>query len=119
MSLIADDSTETFEKEVLVQFAQKDGTVKQGSFKAEYLRLKQSEIDDLDDNTPNSTLLDQVLKGVSGISRKGGVSMTPEEQHAFVLDSPECVNAAALVFFKATRPERYDEKTSKTRRSRG
>jgi hypothetical protein len=119
MGLIINDQSETFEQEVLVQFAQMGGTIKQGSFTAEFKRLSQDELDDMPEDERNSDLLRRVLKGVKGIGKSPSEPLPPAEQLAFVLNSPECVNAAALVFFRVSRPERYDEKTSRTQRRRG
>ncbi|MDZ4812058.1 MAG: hypothetical protein SGI99_05500 [Pseudomonadota bacterium] len=119
MSLIVDDVTQTFEREVLVQFAQPNGTVKQGSFTAEFLRLTQEELDDIPEDERNSDLVRRVLKAVKGIGRTPSDQLSPEESLKFVLNSAECVNAAAMVFFRVSRPERYDEKTSRTQRKRG
>lgn len=119
--LIIQDVTDTFRKEVLVQFDQPNGTVKQGSFTAEYLRIPQAEIDELmdDESLSNSALCERVLRGASDIGRTPTELLSPEEALAFVMKTPECVNAAAHVFFRSTRPERYNEKTSRMQRKRG
>ncbi len=111
----------TIDIKVLVQFQKKGGSVYQADFNAEFKRVEQARIDDfLDDEQgwTNSAVLDEILLGVNGITR-GGVEMPADEQLSWVKQTPECVNAAVTAFFRTTRPERYNEKTSKKRRARG
>lgn len=111
----------TVEIKVLVQFQGAGGAVTQGDFMGTFKRLPQSRLDELmdpDENFRNSEVLDEVLVGVSGIGREG-VELPADEQLAWVKATPECVGAAVAAFFKTLRPARYDEKTSKSRRSRG
>lgn len=108
---------------VLVQFQNADGSLTQGDFKGTFKRVEQRRVDDMagaGDDAPwtNSEVLDEVLVGVSGIS-DGTTELPADEQLAWVKQTPECVNAAVAAFFKAMRAERYVEKTSSKRRSRG
>lgn len=104
---------------VLVQFTQDDGSKLQGEFKAHFKRIEQAEIDAMiDDNTPNTEVLDRVLESVSGIG-SNGQELPAEEQLAWVKRTPECVGAAVAAFFQQFRPDRQNEKTSAKRRSRG
>ncbi len=104
---------------VLVQFTQDDGSKLLGEFKAHFKRIEQSEIDAMiDDNTPNTEVLDRVLESVSGIGINGQ-ELPAEEQLAWVKRTPECVGAAVAAFFQQFRPDRQNEKTSAKRRSRG
>lgn len=113
-------ATETVDIKVLVQFVQKGGSVYQGDFMGEFRRLPQERIDDLLDNeTPNSEIVDEILVGVTGIGRADGSALPADEAMGWVKKTPECVNAAVVAFFRTMRPERYDEKTSKRRRGRG
>jgi hypothetical protein len=115
------DTEATVGIKVLVQFQQSGGTVYQGDFVGEFKRVDQARIDDFLDEEQgwrNSDVLDEILVGVSGITR-GGVEMPPDEQLKWVRQTPECVNAAVTAFFRITRPERYNERTSKKRRGRG
>lgn len=107
----------TVEITVMVQFM--DGTL--GDFKGTFQRLDQDRIDELldpEENFSNSEIVDEVLVGVSGITTNGA-ELPADEQLAWVKKTPECVSAAVAAFFKKLRPERYAEKTSKRRRSRG
>jgi hypothetical protein len=111
----------TVDIKVLVQFQGEAGTVVQGDFMGKFRRLPQARIDELmdpDENFRNSEVLDEVLVSVSGIG-KGGEELPADEQLAWVKATPECVGAAVAAFFRTLRPARYDEKTSKSRRSRG
>lgn len=111
----------TVDIKVLVQFQKSGGSVYQGDFVGQFKRVTQDRVDDfLDDEQGwrNSDVLDEILVGVSGITR-GGVEMPPDEQLSWVRQTPECVNAAVTSFFRTMRPERYNEKTSKKRRGRG
>jgi hypothetical protein len=106
---------------VLVQFQKSGGAVYQGDFVGQFRRVTQERTDDFLDEEQgwrNSDVLEEILVGVSGITR-GGVEMPPDEQLNWVKQTPECVNAAVTAFFRAMRPERYNEKTSKKRRGRG
>lgn len=114
-------SNPTLGLSVLVQFQNADGTVTQGDFKGTFKRVPQAKIDEMADPTApwtNSEVLDEVLVGVSGIS-DGATELPADEQLAWVKQTPECVNASVAAFFKAMRAERYVEKTSSGRRSRG
>ena len=126
------DVGDTFEIPVLVQFQQKGGTVKQGDFIAEFRRESKENTDDCTEGGYNNVDLlfdgwknrnDESIPGVIVSVRKIGRSPTeelpPDEAMAFVRRTSECVNAAAVAFFKATRPERYNEQTSKKQRARG
>lgn len=116
-----DDISKTFEKEVLVQFDQVGGTVKQGSFMAEFFRLESSVIDELYDldDLRNSEVFDKAVKRVWNVGRSKAEELGPEESMALVRRTPECLSAAVTVFFRSTRPERYNEKTSRSQRKRG
>ena len=139
--LNVNDNPETFKVKVLVQFAQPNGTVKQGDFMATYRREApekvQAAIDagvsniellfrgwvdstEVDDNgTVQPRDVDGVLLEVEGIGRSPTDPLPAAEALAWVRKSAECVNAAAVAFIKATRAERYIEETSKKRVSRG
>lgn len=106
---------------VLVQFATATGAVVQGEFKAEFKRLTQERINvlaDKDEDYLLSEVVDEILQGVSGIGN-GTTEMPPAEALEWVKKTPECVQAAYTAFFKAMRPERYNEKTSKRSSRRG
>lgn len=106
---------------VLVQFATDTAAIVQGEFKGEFKRLPQERIDHLLDSEENyrvSEVIDEILVGVSGIG-KGGTEMPAAEQLEWVKATPECVQAAYTAFFRAMRPERYNEKTSRRARGRG
>lgn len=106
---------------VLVQFATDTGGVVQGEFKGEFKRLSQDRIDELADSDNAFTVseaVDEILLGVSGIG-DGTTELPPAEALAWVKKTPECVQAAYTAFFRAMRPERYNEKTSKRARGRG
>lgn len=110
-------ATPTVDITVLVQFM--DG--QQGDFKGTFKRLPQDRIDELLDADASYTtaeMVDEILVGVSGIS-DGDAELPAAEQLAWAKQQPECVSAAVAAFFKCMRPARYDEKTSKKRRSRG
>lgn len=125
------DVADSFKVPVLVQFAQPNGTLRQGEFKARFRREDPEKLQKLiDDGVANIDLLfgfkDEgsepfigVLLEVEGIGRSATDPAPPAEAMAWVKKTPECVNAACFAFFKATRPERYTEETSKKRRSRG
>jgi len=119
--LNVDDATQpTFEVKVLVQFAQKGGGVKQGDFMAEFKRKDPAEVDRMvNDDVTHRELIDEVLVGVSGIGRSPSEPLPADEALEFVKKSPECVNAAAAAFFKATRAERYVDPISRKRAARG
>lgn len=107
----------TVEITVLVEFMDKT----QGDFKGTFKRLNQERIDELADpeaGYSNSELVNEILVGVSGIS-DGDKELPADEQLAWVKQQPECVSATVAAFFKRMRPARYDEKTSKKRRSHG
>lgn len=111
----------TMQIKVLVQFQKSGGSVYQGDFMGEFKRVNQERIDEFLDEEQgwrNSEVLDEILVGVSGITRNG-TELPPDEQLAWVRQTPECVNAAVTAFFRTTRPERYNERTSKKRRGRG
>lgn len=106
---------------VLVQFKGAGNTVTQGEFMGTFKRVDQDRIDEMLDpeaNYKNSEIVEEVLVGVSGIGR-GDTELPADEQLAWVKKTPECVAASVAAFFKELRPARYDEKTSKSRRSRG
>jgi hypothetical protein len=114
-------AAEAVDIKVLVQFAQKGGTVYQGEFTGEFRRITQERIDELldpDGDYTVSDVVDEVLVGARGIG-KGGTEMPPDEALAWVKQQPECISAAYAAFFKAMRPERYNEKTSRRARKRG
>lgn len=120
--LVIQDVSDTFEIKVLVQFQQANGSVKQGDFFATFKRPEQSRIDELLDEDAGYTrreVLDEVLQSVRGIGRTPSEELSPDDQIAFVKKTPECVAAAFVAFFKAMRPERYIEGTSKKRSGRG
>ena len=107
----------TVDIKVLVAFM--NGT--EGDFTGTFKRLPQSRLDELLDASAivqNSEIVDEVLVGVSGIADESG-ELPAAEQLAWVKQQPECVNAAVVAFFKAMRPARYDERTSKKRRLPG
>ena len=111
----------TVDIKVLVQFQKSGGSVYQGDFVGQFKRVTQDRVDDfLDDEQGwrNSDVLDEILVGVSGITR-GGVEMPADEQLSWVRQTPECVNAAVTSFFRTMRPERYNERTAKNRGGRG
>lgn len=121
MSLDFERIATTVALTVLVQFRNSDGSLYLGDFKGEFNRLPQAQVEEMIDSDPpllNSEILDKVLVSVSGI-RKDGKELPPEEQLAWVKQTPECVNAAVAAFFKELRPERYNEKTSGKRSKRG
>lgn len=104
---------------VLVQFTQDDGSKLQGEFKAHFKRVPQTEIEAMvDEELTGPEILDRVLESVSGIGQNGQ-ELPADEQLAWVKRTPECVGAAVTAFFREFRPERYNEKTSGRRRSRG
>lgn len=110
-------SAPTVEITVLVEFM--DG--QQGDFKGTFKRVDQTRLTELlnpEENFQNSEIVDEILLGVSGIS-DGDKELPADEQLAWVKNTPECVNATVVAFFKRMRPARYDEKTSSKRRSRG
>ncbi|HET8555279.1 MAG TPA: hypothetical protein VFL78_10670 [Rhodanobacteraceae bacterium] len=115
-------SSESFDRTVTVQFAQPNGTMRQGDFKATFKRASQELVDEMaGDEWKNSEVLGEVLLGVSGIGRKNPETgkteeLPPDEQLAWVRNSPECVNAAVSSFFAATLPANGGSKTSKKRR---
>lgn len=126
------DKPDTFEVKVLVQFAQPNGTVKQGDFTATFRREKRSIVQEaVDDGLDNGALLfdgwtDRKGAEYNGVMIAAGdigsspTELLPADQAlAFVRDSAECTNAAVVAFFKATRAERYIEGTSKKRSARG
>lgn len=128
--LYLNDASDTFKVKVLVQFSQPDGSIKQGDFMATFSRTDPEKVQQMiDDSVPNIDMLfgyegetkkvDGVLLSVEGIGRTPSDPLQPAEALAFVKKTPECVNACAFAFLKATRPERYIEETSKKRRSRG
>lgn len=113
--------TPTVDITVLVQFQGANGTTTQGDFVGTFKRLSQERIDEMldpEENYRNSEIVEEVLLAVRGIGNKDG-ELPPEEQLAWVKKTPECVSASVAAFFKVLRPARYDEKTSKRRRSRG
>lgn len=113
--------SDTVDIKVLVQFAQKGGTVLQGDFMGEFKRVPQERIDALMDEEAGYTVsevVDEILLGARGLGRDG-VEMSAEEGLAWVKKTPECVQAAYTAFFRAMRPERYNEKTSKRARRNG
>jgi len=127
------DVGETFDVKVLVQFAQKGGTVKQGDFMATFRREDPDRVQvAIEDGLSNIDLLFNgwidkdgvteipgVLVAAGDIGRSPSDLLAADESLAFVKKSAECVNAAAVAFIKATRAERYIEGTSKKRSSRG
>lgn len=107
----------TVEIKVDVQFM--DGSL--GDFTGTFARMDQDEIDELMDPEKaysNSEVVDKVLLGVRGIT-EGDTELPAEEQLAWVKKTPECVSASVAAFFRKLRPARYEEKTSRSRRSRG
>lgn len=108
---------DTVEIKVLVQFATSRGTTLQGDFIGVFKRLPSSEIDELIDGDllPSETA-ERILTGAKGLANADGKELPSDEALAWVLKTPECVNASIAAFFKAMRPERYNEKTSRKRR---
>lgn len=107
------DSTLTLE--VLVQFANANGNVTEGSYKATFKRPDQEQLGrivDPDAEVRNIEVLDEYLVGVSGISNGEG-ELPADEQLAWVKKTPECISAGAAAFLRAFRPVRYEGKTSK------
>lgn len=112
------------ELEVLVQFQTSRNTTVEGSYFGTFTRPDQDELTELldpENDYKNVEILQKYLKKVRGIGKGdgGGSELPTEEQLAWVMKSPECVNAGVIAFLKVFRPARYEEKTSKQRRSRG
>lgn len=112
------------EMEVLVQFQTSRNTTVEGSYFGTFTRPDQDELSELldpDNEYKNIEILQKYLKKVRGIGTGAGSNneLPPDEQLARVMKMPECVNAGVLAFLKVFRPARYEEKTSKQRRSRG
>lgn len=112
--------TDTILLEVLVQFQNASGTATEGSYKGEFRRPSQEELDYLltsENEVRNSETIEKYLVSVRGIGEQkegGGIEELPSDrQLAWVLGSPECVNAGAAAFLRAFRPVRYEGKISK------
>lgn len=115
-----DTASESFERNINVQFAQPNGSMRQGDFKARFKRIPQARVEEMmDDQWRNSDVLDEVLVCVSGIGRRnpqGGVEELPaEEQLDWVRRTVECVNAATSSFFEAMQQGSGGSKTSRKR----
>lgn len=108
----------TFREKVPVRFkTEKPGVYRDGEFIAVFKRLPQSEVDQMQDNNlPFSEVLDEVLEKVEGIGISESEEMPADQAMEWVKTTPECVNAAATVFFQSMRPERALAKTSSKRR---
>ncbi len=112
----------TIKLPVLVQFHQANGSVYQGEFTGEFKRLSQDQINNyLDDEEAYQVaeVISDILVGASNIAATDGSDMPADEALAWAQQSPECVGAAYAAFFKAMRPERYNEKTSQKSRKAG
>lgn len=119
--LYADEITDTFESEVLVQFKQTGGKVIQGSYWAEFYRLDQPTVDEMADwdDLRNSEIFEKTVKRVWDVGKSRTEAFAPDEAMAFVKKSGECVSAAVTVFFRSMRAERYVERTSRKQRKNG
>lgn len=106
--------------DVLVQFQNASGTATEGSYKGEFRRPSQEELDyllDPENEVRNTETIEKFLIDVRGVGEQkegGGIEELPgDRQLAWVMASPECVNAGAAAFLRAFRPVRYEGKTSK------
>jgi len=111
---------DTFKRPVTVVFPGRNGAEPtQGEFVAEFHRIEQPAIEKwVEDNVFVSTMVAEMLVGVSGIAGPDGRELTPEEGKEAVLRSAECCNAVRLAFFDALG-QTPPTKTSQRRRGRG